>query len=162
MEKQLNGKKILVLVANGVDESVMSVVQRDLLKAGATVKTAGMEAGLVNSWNVSTWGLYFPVDQQIGRTLGSDFDALVVPSGERGVQKLSTSPHSERIVSSFLTSGRPMALMGNAAALLEKIGLAGAENNANVLLCDCTDVQTGVDQMIAHLVIATEEVKEAA
>jgi hypothetical protein len=67
MDVQMSGRKVLVLVSNGVDEAVMSTVQRDLLKIGAAVKTVGTETGLVNSWNSETngWGLYFPVDQQI-------------------------------------------------------------------------------------------------
>ncbi|HRI75462.1 MAG: DJ-1/PfpI family protein [Alphaproteobacteria bacterium] len=126
MDIQLSGRKVLVLVSNGVDEAVMSTVQRDMLKTGATIKTVGTESGLVNSWNSQSngWGLYFPVDQQIGQTLGSDFDALVVPAGARSVQKLGANPHAERIISSFITAGKPMAFMGDAVELLAKIELA--------------------------------------
>jgi protease I len=126
MQQQMSGRKILVLVSNGVDEAVMSNVQRELLKTGAAVKTVGTETGLVNSWNAATngWGLYFPVDQQIGQTMGSDFDALIVPPGARSVQKLGANPHAERIISSFITAGKPMAFMGDAVELLAKTGLA--------------------------------------
>jgi protease I len=123
---QLSGKKLLVLVSNGVDEHVMSHVQRELLKSGAAVKTVGTEQGLVNSWNAAanSWGLYFPVDQQIGQTLGADFDALIVPSGARGIQKLGGNPHAERIISGFIASGKPMVFMGDAVELLVKTGVA--------------------------------------
>lgn len=121
---QLSGLNVLVLVSNGVDEHVMSNVQRELLKAGATVKTVGTESGLVNSWNNNNWGLYFPVDQQIGQALGSDFDALIVPSGSRSIQKLATNPHAERILASFVTAQKPMAFIGNAVELLAKTELA--------------------------------------
>ena len=126
MEVQLSGRKVLVLVSNGVDEAVMSTVQRDLLKSAAVVKTVGTETGLVNSWNSETngWGLYFPVDQQIGQTLGSDYDALVVPPGARSIQKLGTNPHAARIISSFVTAGKPMVFMGDAVELLAKIDIA--------------------------------------
>lgn len=126
MEVQLSGRKVLVLVSNGVDEAVMSTVQRDLLKSGAAVKTVGTETGLVNSWNGETngWGLYFPVDQQIGQTLGSDFDVLIVPSGARSIQKLGANPHAARIISSFVTAGKPMVFMGDAVELLAKIDMA--------------------------------------
>lgn len=126
MTQQLSGKKVLVLVSNGVEESAMSNVQRELLKANAVVKTVGTESGLVNSWNGATngWGLYFPVDQQIGQTLGSDFDVLIVPSGSRGVLKLSGNPHAERIIASFIAAGKPMIFMGDAVELLAKTNLA--------------------------------------
>jgi hypothetical protein len=124
----LHGTKILILVSNGVDEASMSTVQRELLKTGASLKTVGIESGLVNSWNANAWGLYFPVDQTMGTTLGSDFDCLVVPSGSRGVQKLSGSAHSERIIASFVEAGKPMAFVGDAVELLAKVGLATGWN----------------------------------
>lgn len=124
MTHQMSGKKVLVLVANGVDEAAMSAVQREMIKTGATLKAVGMESGLVNSWNNNTWGLYFPVDQPLGQTLASDFDCLVVPSGSRGILKLSGSPHSERIISSFIAAGKPMVFVGDAVELLAKTDLA--------------------------------------
>lgn len=150
MDTSLYGKKILVLVANGVGEAAMSTVQRELLKCGAEIKTAGLEPGLVNSWNGTGWGLYFPVDQPISTTLGSDFDCLVVPAGERGIQKLATSPHCARIVTSFLNAGKQVVFMGNALGLLEKIGLAGSENKETVMTGEDTDIPAFVESMIAH------------
>src|SRR3989338_3211386 len=108
------GKKVLILVSNGVDETAMSTVQRDLLKAGAIIKIVGTEPGLVNSWNNNAWGLYFPVDIQINMTLGSDFDLLVVPGGARSIAKLSANPHAERIISSFIAARKPICMMGEA------------------------------------------------
>lgn len=129
MSASLSDRKILVLVANGVEEGVMSSVQRELIKTGATVKTVGTESGLVNSWNkdagpMGAWGLYFPVDQQIGQTLGADFDALIVPAGTRAIQKLSTNPHAERIIMSFIMAQKPMVFMGDAVELLAMTKLA--------------------------------------
>lgn len=160
MEKQLLNKKVLVMVANGVDESAMSAVQRALIAAGASVKTAGMEPGLVNSWNKNTWGLYFPVDQQISLTLGADFDCLVVPAGSRGVQKLATSAHSERIISSFLNAGKPAVFMDDAEALLEKVGGSDIAKNDNVLTGPCENMDGFVADMLVHM--ATREMEKVA
>jgi len=128
MSMNFAGRNILILVSNGVDESIMSSVQRELVKTGATVKAVGTETGLVNSWNsdtaIGSWGLYFPVDQQIGQTLGADFDFMVVPSGARSIQKLGANPHAERILSGFLESNKPVALIGDAVELLAKTSLA--------------------------------------
>ncbi len=126
----LHGMKILILVSNGVDEGSMSNIQRELLKTGATIKAVGIESGLVNSWNANAWGLYFPIDQTMGTTLGSDFDFLVVPSGSRSIQKLAGNPHSERIISSFVEATKPMAFVGDAVELLAKVGLATGWNVA--------------------------------
>lgn len=185
-DKVLTGKKILIMVSNGVDESVMSAVQREMLKTGAVIKTCGTEPGLVNSWNNNTWGLYFPVDQQLGITLGADFDCLVVPSGTRGIAKLATNPHAERIVASFITAGKHMAFLGNAVELLAKTKLAegwtvsGPESvmetmttagakwdeeficTHNTLMTgDCADLAGFIQSMIQHFAGAGE-MKQAA
>lgn len=185
---QLNGRKILVLVSNGVDENVMSHVQRELVKTGATVKTVGTESGLVNSWNTETngWGLYFPVDQQIGQTLGADFDALIVPSGARSVQKLATNPHAERILASFITAEKPVAFMGDGVELLARTSLAngwtvsgpeksealltaagavwqgtGETVSRNLMSGELADLSSFIENMFTHLA-GVVEVKAAA
>lgn len=130
MTQSLDGKKVLVLVANGVDEGVMSAVQRDLLKAGAKIQTVGADASVVSSWNGAGWGLNFPTDAHVNVTLGADFDVLVVPAGERSTNTLIANPHSERIIASFEASRKPMCFIGNAARLLEATGHAAAAENS--------------------------------
>ena len=162
MIQSLNGKKVLVLVSNGVDEKAVSIVQRDLLKAGATIKTVGTEPGLINSWNGKDWGIYFAVDTQISAILGSDFDMMVVPSGERSVAKLSVNPHCERIVSSFVSIQKPVCLMGNAVELLDKTGNSAAAEW--VMSGDCSgDVESFVAKMVEYFAGSAEtELKIAA
>jgi protease I len=186
-ETQITGTKVLILVSNGVDEAVMSAVQRDMLKTGAVIATVGTEPGLVNSWNNNNWGLYFPVDQQMNQVLGADYDCLIVPSGSRSVLKLAGNPHAERIISSFITAGKPMAFMGDAVELLAKINLAkgmtvagpegvhqvmtaaGAKWDASgqcvsgaLMSGDCTDVAAFIQGMIAHFAGQAPEMKAAA
>ena len=112
MTLTLAGKKIAVLVANGFDENQMAEIQRALTKAKAVIKTIAPEQGVVNGWQGEGWGHYFPVDVQINEALGSDFDMLVVPGGERGAEKLKGSLHTRRIIGHFLEAGKPIAAIG--------------------------------------------------
>lgn len=166
MDKQLNGKKVLILVANGVDEGVMSNVQREMLKTGAALKTVGIEPGLVNSWNVNTWGLYFPVDQQISMTLGSDFDCLIVPSGSRGIQKLGSNAHAERILSNFIEAGKPMVFIGDAVELLAKTGLAKGWRMAGPEKLEATMIAAGAEWAgqgeCRHTILMTADTTDVA
>lgn len=190
MESSISGKKVLILVSNGVDEAVMSNVQREMLKTGAVIKTVGIEPGLVNSWNNNNWGLYFPVDQQISQTLGSDFDALIVPSGARSMMKLSGNAHSDRIINHFIAAGKPMVFMGDAVELLAKLDLAkgwmvsGPERSHQVMTAAgatwsgdavcvhnalmtgaCEDVTAFISAMLSHISgtgMAEEDMKAAA
>ena len=87
MSLTLAGKNVAILAANGFDENQMTEIQRALTKAKVTIRTISPEQGVVNGWQGDGWGHYFPVDVQINAALGSDFDMLVLPGGERSVKK---------------------------------------------------------------------------
>lgn len=122
MTQGLSGKTVAILVANGFEELEMTEPQRALLAAGATLKLVSPEQGLVNGWHGRAWGHYFPVDIGLSTALAADFDALLVPGGARGVEKLGTSAHTKRFLKGFIDGGKPVALIGHAPVLL-----AGAE-----------------------------------
>ncbi len=118
MTATLAGKSIAILAANGFDENQMTEIQRALTTVKAKFKTVAPEQGVVNGWQKGHWGHYFPVDAQIGEALGSDFDFLVIPGGERAIAKLKTNLHTRRIVNHFLEAGKPIAAIGAGVALL--------------------------------------------
>ncbi len=125
MTATLAGKTIAILAANGFDENQMTEIQRALMGAKAKFKTVAPEQGVVNGWQKDHWGHYFPVDSHIGESLGSDFDFLVIPGGERAIAKLKGNLHTRRIVNHFLEAGKPIAAIGAGVALLtlsSKIG----------------------------------------
>src|SRR3546814_4592100 len=98
MDHPLAGKTVAILVANGFEELEMTEPQRALLGAGATLKLVSPEQGLVNGWHGKAWGHYFPIDTQISEALAADFDALLVPGGKRGIEKLAQNPHTKRLL----------------------------------------------------------------
>jgi protease I len=118
MPLPLVGKNIAILASNGFDEHQMTEIQRALTKARATMKTVAPEQGVINGWQGEGWGHYFPVDISISEALGSDFDALVLPGGERAMAKLKTNLHTRRIVNHFLEAGKPIAAIGAGVGLL--------------------------------------------
>lgn len=118
MTASLAGKSIAILAANGFDENQMTEIQRALTTVKAKFKTIAPENGVVNGWQKDHWGHYFPVDIQIGEALGSDFDFLVIPGGERAMTKLKANLHTRRIVNHFLEAGKPVAAIGAGVSLL--------------------------------------------
>jgi protease I len=118
MSATLIGKSIAILAANGFDENQMTEIQRALQAAKAKFKTVAPEQGVVNGWQKDHWGHYFPVDSQIGESLGSDFDFLVIPGGERAIAKLKTNPHTRRIINHFFEAEKPIAAIGAGTVLL--------------------------------------------
>ena len=118
MTSPLTGKTIAILVANGFDENQMTEIQRALIKVKAIIKTIAPENGVVNGWQGAGWGHYFPIDGQIGETLGSDFDMLVLPGGERAAAKLKGNLHTRRIINHFIDANKPIAAIGAGVGLL--------------------------------------------
>jgi protease I len=118
MSSQLTGKTIAILVANGFDENQMTEIQRSLIKVKANIKTIAPEQGVVNGWQGTGWGHYFPINGQISETLGSDYDMLVLPGGERAMAKLKDNLHTRRIINHFIEAGKPVAAIGAGVGLL--------------------------------------------
>lgn len=186
MTLTLAGKNVAILAASGFDEKPMTEIQRALTKAGVITRTIAPEQGVVNGWQGTGWGHYFPVDIQIGAALGSDFDILVLPGGTRGTAKLKGNLHTRRIITHFLEAGKPVAAIGDGAGLLalsakisgrtiaapasvhDELKAAGAsisdetqEIDGNILSADGTDLNGWVNEALEFFRNAEIVVKAA-
>ncbi len=157
MSQSLQGKQVLILASSGVDEGVMSMLQRDLLKAGATLKTVATTSGLINSWNGKGWGIYFTVDTNVNATLGSDFDMLVVPSGKLAVEKLASNEHTNRIISHFVLASKPMAFLGESSSLITSM-VDNAEEIAHI--SDVANAEASVSTVVEYFASSEEIIEE--
>lgn len=116
--KVLSGSKIAILVANGCTEQDMTEAQRALIEAGATTKIISPDAGLVNGWAGDHWGHHYAVDAALATALSGDYDMLVVPGGQRSLDKLKLTAHTKRFINGFLVSDKPVVMYGDALHLL--------------------------------------------
>lgn len=160
MSKTLAGIKIAILVANGFNQQDFTAVQKVLNSSGAGLKLVSPDQGLVNGWEGSGWGHHFPVDQQLGTALGVDFDILVVPGGQRCMDKLKTTAHTKRFVNSFMVSAKKIVLFSEAVELLDFAG-QGVDSSVhdNVLVIDNLE---NVDAILEFLASKEEEIQQAA
>ena len=117
-DKPLAGKTVALMVANGFDEIEFTGAQKRLIKLGATVTVVSRANGLVNGWYDGNWGHFFPVDVDIVDTLAIDYDGLVIPGGQRSVEKMAEDPHAVRVLKAFMRASMPVALTGDAVGLL--------------------------------------------
>lgn len=155
MNKPLLGKKIAVLVANGFSERDLTLTQKALAGTGADMRIVSMDQGLVNSWNEDGWGLNYATDQVLSQALAADYDMLIVPGGERSVQKLELTAHTRRFIGSFIDTGKIVAFYEDALGLLlfservEGLNVAGPEayrarfESAGAVWCDDDFVVSG-------------------
>lgn len=126
MSKTMIGVKVAVLAANGFDEKDLSAVQRALAEAGASMRIVSTDQGLVNGWDGQGWGHNYAVDTQLNTALGVDYDALIIPGGQRSLDKLKMTAHTRRFIGSFMGAMKPVAVMGDALDIVAHVDqLAG-------------------------------------
>jgi len=118
MSHSLSGYKVAIVVGNGFHQNDLTDMQKAVMAQGGTPRIISCETGLVNGWVEGGWGHNFAVEEPLSTALGSDFDALVIPGGERSIQKLKLTPHSKRFLNSFFNAGKPLALMDEAVSIL--------------------------------------------
>lgn len=134
MQKPLLGRKIAVLVANGFSEKDLTLMQKAMIDSGAGMRVISMDHGLVNSWNGESWGLNFAADDALSQALSADFDALIVPGGQRSIDKLELTAHTRRFINGFIDMQKPVVLFEEALELLlfseraEGVTVAGSES----------------------------------
>ncbi len=118
MDKSLLGMKVAMLLANGFSQDNMIAAQKALNEASANVRVVSPENGLVNGWDGQSWGHHFAVDTSLSTTLAADYSALVIPGGQRSIDKLNLTAHTKRFISSFMASSKPVIVMDDALHIM--------------------------------------------
>ncbi len=118
MAKALQSQKVAVLISNGFNEHEFLSIQRAMIEQGANLRIISTDSGLVNGWDGKGWGHNFAIDAQLNTALGIDYDAVIIPGGQRSLDKLKLTAHSRRFVGSFFAAMKPVVCMGDAVQLL--------------------------------------------
>jgi protease I len=107
--KNLNGKKVAILVADGFEQVELTEPKAALEKAGATTAIVSPEADEVKGWQHTEWGDTFPVDVSLEDARPQDFDALLLPGGVINPDKLRIVPKAIEFIKGFLRDRKPVA-----------------------------------------------------
>lgn len=123
-------KKALFLVENGFCEREFIQAQNALLKMGAFCRIISTDTGLLRGWNEeknpenSGWGQEYAPDVVLADCIPSDYDILVIPGGERSVNKLKNCESLHTIIASFLNTGKPVVTYNMGTDLINFVGLS--------------------------------------
>jgi protease I len=110
MERQLDGKKVAILVTDGFEQVELTDPKKALDEAGAQCEIiAPGRKTKVKGWNHTEWGTEFNVDRPLEEANPEDYDALVLPGGVMNPDKLRRNPRVHDFVRSFFNSGKPVA-----------------------------------------------------
>ena len=141
------GKTIGLMVASGFDEDEFIAIQRAMLAKKAKLKIISRDAGLTNSWNGSGWGMSYPVDSTLSTTLAIDYDALIIPTGARHVDKLMNEAHAKRVLRAFLREDMPVMMKGEAIRLLDLV----EDHTARAMDFGAENAEVAIDKKLVQI-----------
>jgi protease I len=110
--------RILILAANGFEQSELMVPRDELRKAGAKVEVATPDGKPVRGWKMKDWGDTADADLKIADAKPDNYQALVLPGGQINPDLLRINPDAMKVVRAFLASGKPVAAICHAPWLL--------------------------------------------
>lgn len=119
--------KVIMLLANGFEESEALVTADVLIRAGAEVQLVSVEDSLQVE---STHGIKVLADCLIPDVSGDDMDALVLPGGMPGAKTLSESFFVKSLIEKAVSMGIYVAAICAAPFVLGQMGLLDGRNIA--------------------------------
>jgi protease I len=109
MKKDLSGKRVAIVVANGFEQIEMTDPREALDGAGAETDLVSIEDGEVKGWEHKEWGDTFEVEVPIDEADPDDYDALLLPGGVMSPDRLRRDERVLAFVRAFFEAGKPVA-----------------------------------------------------
>jgi protease I len=124
MNKNLNGKKVAILVADNFEQVEMTGPRQALIDAGATVQIVSPVSGQVKGVHHDKPGDKFDVDVELKSARPDEFDALMLPGGLMSPDTLRMDKGAVAFVKAFFDSRKPVAAICHGPWLLAEAGVA--------------------------------------
>jgi protease I len=121
----LQGRKVAILLAPAGSEQIEFTEPRKAVQdAGAEVDVIGAEPGEVRTYNHDLEpGETFTVDKTFDQVSADDYDALIVPGGTVGADKLRGDAGAVRLVRGFFQAGKPAGVICHGPWTLVEAGV---------------------------------------
>lgn len=122
----LNGKRVAVLMTDGVEQIEYTSPRAFLEQLGATVTLVSPKAKgeQVQGMQHDAEGERFTVEKHVRDARPADFDALVLPGGEINPAKLRQSPEAIDFIRQFAREEKPIAAICHGPLALIDAGVA--------------------------------------
>ncbi|EMD26118.1 type 1 glutamine amidotransferase domain-containing protein [Amycolatopsis azurea] len=112
MVKALNGRRVAILAADGVEQVELVEPRKAVTDAGATAEVVSLEPGEIQAMNGDIDKAdKFTVDRVVKDVTVDDFDALVLPGGTMNPDNLRADENAVRFVRDFVNSGKPVGVI---------------------------------------------------
>jgi protease I len=120
---KLENAKILIMSANGFEQSELEYPLEHLKQAGATVHVATPDGKAVKGWDKDDWGGTVEADLKISDVKVDDYIALVLPGGQINPDLLRVNKDAVQLVRDFVTGDKIVAAICHAPWLLIEAGV---------------------------------------
>jgi protease I len=110
MARTLDGRRVAILAADGVERVELERPRQALEEAGARTVVVSIKSGEIQArdHDLEDAGT-FAVDELVGSVSVDDYEALLLPGGTVNPDKLRMEPAAVQFVRDFVQSGKPVA-----------------------------------------------------
>ena len=124
MANTLQGRRIAILAADGVERVELEVPREEVQRAGAETEVLSLHPGRIQARNhdLDDAGT-FAVDRPVSEASVDDYDALLLPGGTVNPDKLRVDDDAVAFVRDFVGSGKPVATICHGPWTLVEAGV---------------------------------------
>ncbi len=148
MSNELQGKKVAILAADGVERVELEQPVEALQQAGAQIEVLSLKAGEIQArdHDLEPAG-QVSVDRAVSDASVDEFDGLVLPGGTVNPDKLRANGCAVSFVRDFVDSGKPVAAICHGPWTLVEAGVTPART-----LTSYPSIRTDLRNAGAHVV----------
>jgi protease I len=109
MPQLLKGKKIAILLTNGVEQSELTEPRKAIENAGGRTFLVSPAEGRIQAMKHKDKGDTFAIDVPLDSAKADDYDALLLPGGVANPDDLRIEPQAVNFVRLIFDQGKPIA-----------------------------------------------------
>jgi protease I len=112
MADELQGKRIAILAATGVEQVELEQPREAVETAGAETELLSIESGEIQAMNRDVdKGDIIPVDRLVSEASPDDYDALILPGGTVNADNLRQDEDAILFVQEIFRAGKPVGVI---------------------------------------------------
>src|SRR6478609_6174547 len=123
MKRNLKGRRVAVLAADGFEMVELAVPRAALRLAGATIEVISLRHGRIRGVNLHEPASRVSVDKTVEEADPADYDALLLPGGFINPDLLRQSAEAREFVRAFDSAGKPIASLCHGPWVLASAGM---------------------------------------
>lgn len=125
MANELDGRRVAILAADGVERVELEQPRDAVQNAGARTEVLSIAEGEIQARDQDLYEAgTFQVDRLVGDASADDYDALLLPGGTVNADKLRMDKNAVGFVRDFFATGKPVGVICHGPWTLVEAGVA--------------------------------------